>query len=232
MRYDAEAVLFDGAGTLFDCRPTIAEYIAQTGRRFAFAVEPAEAGTALATVGRTHGWPDDTDDVAARKAGWQEFLARVLEACGARHGRAEHAELVATFLLDPGSYALYDDALPVLRAVRDSGRKLGLVSNFDGWLREVLRELRLLEYFDVVTISAEFGVSKPDPRIFRAALDHLGVPAGRAVFVGDSPILDIDGARSAGMTAVLLDRDDAYPGHPGWRVRSLGELHGPGGGRR
>ncbi|AVT33698.1 hypothetical protein C6361_34445 [Plantactinospora sp. BC1] len=233
MTRDAEAYLFDGAGTLFDCHPTLAEYIAQTSRSFGFTIEPADAGQALATVGGAYGWPDDTDDVAARKAGWLAFFDRVLLTCGARHHRAEHAEVVANFVLDPGSYLRYDDALPILRAVRDGGLKLGLVSNFDRWLRDVLRKLDLLDYFDVVTISTEVGVAKPDPRIFRAALGQLGVPAGRSVFVGDSLLADVAGAQAAGMIPVLLDRDGTHPDHPGWRVRSLDELHrciatGPG----
>ena len=55
------------------------------------------------------------------------------------------------------------------------------------------------------------GVRKPDPSIFEAALDLLGVAANEVAMVGDSPEDDVAGARALGMRALLLDRDGRYP---------------------
>jgi putative hydrolase of the HAD superfamily len=91
-----------------------------------------------------------------------------------------------------------------LERLRAAGLKLGVVSNSDGRVEEALGAAGLREYFDVVVDSALIGVEKPDPRIFRAALDALAVKAEEALYVGDLYEVDILGARAAGMEAVLL----------------------------
>jgi putative hydrolase of the HAD superfamily len=68
------------------------------------------------------------------------------------------------------------------------------------------------------------GVAKPDPAIFRLALDRLGVPASAAVMVGDVPSIDIDGARAAGVRAVLIDPLDLHPGIDVPRVPDVAAL--------
>jgi len=77
-----------------------------------------------------------------------------------------------------------------------------------------LERFGLAEFFEVACFSSHVGFRKPDPRIFRSALDALGVPANRAVFVGDEPEADIAGARAAGLRAVWIDRADRPPPDP------------------
>ncbi len=76
--------------------------------------------------------------------------------------------------------------------------RLAVVANWDCALPEHLERAGLLELFDTVVTSARAGAAKPDPAIFRLALDELGVEPGRAVHVGDEP-LDEEGARAAGL---------------------------------
>jgi putative hydrolase of the HAD superfamily len=84
---------------------------------------------------------------------------------------------------------------------------LALVTNGASCLqREKFAASGLSDYFDVVVVSAEFGVGKPDPSIFRHALSRLGSNAERAVMVGDSLSRDVDGAIAAGLRAVWLNR--------------------------
>ena len=94
----------------------------------------------------------------------------------------------------------------MLRALRDAGCRLAVVSNWDAALSDVLGALGLLPFFDVVVASAPEGRSKPDPELFRRALDRLGVAPGDAVHVGDSEEHDVLGARAAGVEPVLLRR--------------------------
>jgi HAD superfamily hydrolase (TIGR01509 family) len=91
-----------------------------------------------------------------------------------------------------------------LRRLRAAGLRLGVVSNSDGRVEQALEAAGLRDYFDVVLDSALLGVEKPDPRIFLAALDALGVAPEEALYVGDLYEVDIVGARAAGMAAVLL----------------------------
>lgn len=96
------------------------------------------------------------------------------------------------------------DTHDALRRLRDAGLRLGVVSNSDGRVEEALEAAGLRPYFRVVVDSALAGVEKPDPAIFRAALEVLGIPAAEALYVGDLYDVDVVGARAAGMTAVLL----------------------------
>jgi len=87
--------------------------------------------------------------------------------------------------------------------------KLGVVSNFYGNLGAVCEESGLASLLSAAVDSARLGCSKPDPEIFRAALNRLGVEASEAVFVGDSPQRDMAGARALGMRHVLLAEEGA-----------------------
>lgn len=113
------------------------------------------------------------------------------------------------------------EALDRLRA---GGLRLGVVSNSDGRVEEALVAAGLRDCFDVVFDSALVGVEKPDPAIFRAALDALGVAPGEALYVGDLYDVDVAGARAAGMEAVLLLPDAAGPGPDCRRFTSLAAL--------
>jgi putative hydrolase of the HAD superfamily len=113
------------------------------------------------------------------------------------------------------------DALARLRA---GGFRLGVVSNSDGRVEEALRAAGLLAYFDVIVDSTLAGVEKPDPAIFRPALEALEVRPEDAVYVGDLYDVDVAGARAAGMTAILFAPGEP-PGRPGCATTtSLGAL--------
>lgn len=91
--------------------------------------------------------------------------------------------------------------------------RLGLVSNFYGNLETVCHNTAILSLFGVVVDSVRVGFSKPDPRIFRQALDGLGVAAPDATFVGDSAPRDMAGARALGMRHIWLIAGPS-PGRP------------------
>lgn len=117
--------------------------------------------------------------------------------------------------------------LPLLLELSGTFR-LGVVSNFYGNLETVCQDLGIAKLFACLIDSNRLGVVKPDPRIFQAALDRLGVTARETVFVGDSVRRDMEGARGIGMPHVLLA--GSSPGTPGSCcqgdpvIRSLVEL--------
>jgi len=120
------------------------------------------------------------------------------------------------------------DAIYVLQELHKK-YKLGLISNFGipECGRKLLEVFGLKEYFDFIVISAEVNQRKPSPKIFKNALQRLGVDASRAVFVGDTLDLDVIGAQSVGMKTVLIKRksngEDTVAG-PDIVIRSLTEL--------
>ena len=108
-------------------------------------------------------------------------------------------------------------------------RRLALVTNgAPDVQREKLATTTLAAHFAAIVISVELGIGKPDPRIFRAALDAIGVRPDAAVMVGDSLERDIDGAARAGLRAVWLDRGGGATTNgaivPDARIGTLGAL--------
>lgn len=105
------------------------------------------------------------------------------------------------------AWQLFDDALPCLRALRAGGFRLAAVTNAAGeHQRGKLRTLGLDGAFDVLMISDEVGVAKPDAGIFHAACAALDISAGQTVHVGDRLDLDAEAAHAAGLHGVWLDR--------------------------
>ena len=127
----------------------------------------------------------------------------------------------------------FEDAVPTLRLLQERGIRRGLVTNAHQPMALRDRELQacgLLEYLPDCRISAaDVGWLKPHPRIFRAALERLGVEARETVFVGDNPVADVAGAQNVGMRGVLRagrDERSMLGGliEPDARVGSLAEL--------
>jgi HAD superfamily hydrolase (TIGR01509 family) len=111
-----------------------------------------------------------------------------------------------------------------LGRLREAGFKLAVVSNSDGRVEEALEAAGLRHYFDVVIDSALAGVEKPDPRIFHAALDALGVAPEEALYVGDLYEIDVLGARAAGIDAVLLGKPEPGGGRSCRTTPSISDL--------
>ena len=137
-------------------------------------------------------------------------------------------ELAAAFArFRRASRPIVPDAETVLDDLRRDHR-LGLVTNgAPDVQREKIARTALAAHFDAIVISVEVGAGKPDPRIFHAALDALGVASTDAVMVGDSLERDVAGARRAGLRTIWIDRSGAAaagPIAPDARIRSLSEL--------
>jgi putative hydrolase of the HAD superfamily len=202
-----EAVLFDWGDTLF---------------HFAYDEDLLEAGWEAGphATGR-HDLPDHEDAAGRFRAGYQpllfvpgaveeieypglirELLAGFgIELTDEELGRFLEAEHEAW----SPARAMGDSTHALLESLRGRGLKLGLVSNaFDPpeLLHRDLGRMGLAERLDVAVFSSEVGRRKPDPLIFRTALDRLGVEPGNTLFVGDSLEADIAGAAGVGMRTV------------------------------
>ena len=153
---------------------------------------------------------------------WTFLYRRFLEELG--HADEALVERLFEVFSRTSTYRLYDDVLPALQELAERGYRLGLISNFERWLEEMLVELEVGHIFDVAVISGIEGVEKPDASIYRRALEKAGVAPEGAVHVGDSPGLDVAPARSVGIATVLLDRLGRYADHDGPRIASLKEL--------
>jgi putative hydrolase of the HAD superfamily len=110
-----------------------------------------------------------------------------------------------------------DQALGRLRA---AGIRLAVVSNSEGTIDAMLRRVGLHRHMEAIVDSWVVGVAKPDPRIFELALERLGVAPAAAVMLGDVPAIDMEGARAAAISGVLIDPLDLHPHHAS-RVASV-----------
>ena len=104
-----------------------------------------------------------------------------------------------------------DGALETLAALRRRGYRVAVISNADGRVRGLLEEAGLTPHLEFVVDSAEVGLEKPDPRIFHAATDRLGLPPAACLYVGDIYEIDVVGARGAGLEPILIGHGPAPP---------------------
>lgn len=105
---------------------------------------------------------------------------------------------------------LFDDVAPALDALKKRGLILGMISNVEQDMSRTFARLRLTDWLQIMVTSQEAGANKPNPLIFKYALEKIGVPPSEALFVGDQYQVDVMGARAAGMPAVLIDRTGYY----------------------
>jgi putative hydrolase of the HAD superfamily len=138
---------------------------------------------------------------------------------------AEHATALWS-LLGPDCFAVFPEIGGVLATLRRAGYPLAIVSNWQCGLGHLCDELGLGDAFEHILSSAELDCAKPDPRIFAEACRRLGVPAKEILHVGDTMVDDIDGARDAGLQAVLVWRS-SEPAPAGVQsIRALDHLPG------
>ncbi len=103
---------------------------------------------------------------------------------------------------------LYDGTEEMLSAVKESGRKIYLLSNAQRIFTEYeMNALGITKYFDGIFISSDEGCKKPDLKFFRKLIDTCGIDPERAVMLGNDGICDIEGAKRAGLGTVYVHSD-------------------------
>jgi putative hydrolase of the HAD superfamily len=105
-----------------------------------------------------------------------------------------------------------EGSVETLDALRRRGYRIAVVSNADGRVRGLLQAAGLSPHLEFVVDSAEVGLEKPDPRIFHAATDKLGLTPAACAYVGDIYEIDVIGAERAGLTPVLIGDGPAPEG--------------------
>jgi putative hydrolase of the HAD superfamily len=219
-----ECVLFDAGDTLLAPAPSFQGRFVAVAAEHGLDFEEARVAAAMAATIRVVEWPQDWTDPATQASFWTEFYRQVLVALGHQDDGLELADALRRTFSDPATWKLFADVRPALDALAGRGVKLGVVSNFEPWLEDVLALEGVDHLFAAVAISGKLGMAKPEPGIFLAALEQAGAAAAASVHVGDQPVLDVEGARAVGITPVLLDRFGREPEADSHRVESLAEL--------
>jgi FMN phosphatase YigB (HAD superfamily) len=225
-----DAVLLDAGGVFFLPDP---ERIAGAYTRSECPVDPGVLADAHYRAAAR--FSTDLDVEGDWQGCWQGYLETYVEACGVEESyRAEAHRHVDSEFADA---ALWVDVVAgcreALRDLASTGVRLGVVSNADGMMGERLRAAEILQVgpglgveVECVIDSGDVGVMKPDPRIFRVALEAMGVEPDAVWYVGDMPAIDIVGARRAGLRPFLIDPLELHLDADYDRVGSLSELAG------
>jgi putative hydrolase of the HAD superfamily len=201
-------VLLDALGTLVELQPPaprLQRLLVEAGfdvdEERAAAAFRAEIGYYLAhhLEGADAGSLGDLRDRCA------EAMRAALALPGLDHVTARRV------MLDALEFIPFPDVAPALRELRAAGHTLVVVSNWDCSLPEWLRPAGIMGLVDGVVTSAEVGAPKPNPRVFERALGVAGVEPEEALHVGEQVDNDVEGARAAGVRAVLLQREGEPP---------------------
>jgi putative hydrolase of the HAD superfamily len=213
-------VFLDALGTLVELQPPaprLRTRLAEAG--FAVTEERAAAGFAaeISYYLAHHLEGSDRERLDDLRDRCATTMMEALDLPGLDHATARRAMLGAL------EFTPYPDALEGLADLRERGHRLVVVSNWDCSLPDWLGPTGLLDLVDGVVTSADAGAAKPDPAVFRKALELAGVDGTGAVHVGDSLDNDVAGARALGLRAILVQRQGEPP--PGVEsVRALTEV--------
>jgi putative hydrolase of the HAD superfamily len=206
-----KAVLFDVDFTLFRPGPELGpEGYRRVGERHGLELDPARYDDARIAAIET--LQADRELVHDEEV-WIAFTEQIVIGMGGdpSGSRACAEEMVREWERHE-NFTLFEDTLPVLEELRRHGLRIGLISNGARDLEEFAAHHAL--EVDAMVGSRSHGRVKPDPSIFNAALDALGVAAEETAMVGDSYADDIEGARRLGMRAIFLDRNGVLPDEP------------------
>jgi putative hydrolase of the HAD superfamily len=206
-----ECVLFDAGDTLLAPAPSFQGRFVAVAADHGLPLEEAAVDAAIADAVRAASWPSDWTDPATQREFWTGFYRQVLGGLGHQDEGMALADALFEAFSDPAGYRLFDDVRPALDELAARGIKLGVVSNFEPWLEDILDLQGIGDRFAAVAISGKLGVAKPDPEIFKAALTEAVADPEATVHVGDQPVNDVAGALAAGITPVLIDRFGRHP---------------------
>jgi putative hydrolase of the HAD superfamily len=215
-----EAVLFDAAETLFTTRGSVGEIYGRVAQEYGSTASFPEIQAAFLRQFR-HSGPLSTED---EKTWWKDVVFRVFQDVGMVERFDEFFEKVYDQFRDARGWTLFPETREVLESLKDRGIKLGVVSNFDSRVYNVMRALDILSFFDAVTISSETGYAKPQPEIFKLAAIALHTEPARVLLVGDSLRDDVIAGRQAGLQTVLIDRSEKHQFGEVAKIRNLRDV--------
>jgi putative hydrolase of the HAD superfamily len=205
-----KAIFFDAVGTLFYLTKTVGDHYALVAEEVGLKLNAKKLDAAFSSAWKQMpprqaiDGPRENDD----KDWWRGLADLVLKEAAPTTDeldRDNFFEIAYEHFAEAGVWELYPEVVDVLDELRPRF-ELAIVSNFDGRLRVILERLGISKYFRHVFVSSEIGADKPDPEIFRRALEFLNLQPSDVLHVGDDPERDWNAATAAGLSIFQLDR--------------------------
>jgi len=209
-----KAVFFDFFNTLVYFDPPREKHYADTAAEFGIAISPAAVAAALPEADawwRSENFKSPIKDreQAAKYDAYRGYGLRILRDAETAVEPEQALQTLAKAFSIGFKFKNYGDSLPALQALKDKNIQMGVISNIGESLDSYLDKAGFTGYFTYNVTSFEAGYDKPQPQIFQLALKRARATAAEALFVGDQYDLDVVGARNAGITPILIDRDGA-----------------------
>ena len=230
MTSSIRAVFFDLYDTLVGFDPPREVVQARAMEPFGFVVDKLgiDAGYAMADAlmaEQTAQAPLSALSPEAQSSFFERYEQLILQGAGHEVDLHKAGEVWKAVRRQEYGFALYKDVIPALNALQSGGYVVGVITNMSQLGQDVAERMGFRDSVDFTLSSMDVGASKPDPQMFRAALEQAGVEAAAAVHVGDQIETDVEGARGAGINPILIDRHSAatdYDTCP--RITTLDEL--------
>jgi putative hydrolase of the HAD superfamily len=209
-----KVIFIDAVGTLFGVRGSVGEVYSAIAHQFGVVVPAETLNEAFFQAFAASSAPifpgNDPEEIPQCEFEWWRVVAlRTFQQAGVLNQFADFTDFfdyLYHHFATAQPWFIYPDVVPALESWRRIGIQLGVLSNFDSRLHFVLKALKLEEYFTSVTISTQTGVAKPDPKIFTTALEKHFCEPKDAWHIGDSFKEDYQGAKAAGLRAILVER--------------------------
>ena len=207
-------IFFDAGFTLIRPYPSTPEVCQQVCQRLALHVDLEAVRERMTSAedfflrqGRLnrHTWASQE----AINEFWIAYYMNMLRPFVEEHDEPRLHELARTITREfeeHTSWQVFPDVMPTLEALKKGGYSLGVISDWGIGLGPILRKLHLTPYFDFLLVSAVTRQAKPSPLLYELALQRANAVADYSLHIGDSYLHDVLGARSVGITPVLLDR--------------------------
>lgn len=204
-------VFFDVGQTLLRADPPVPEVFARVARRLGHDITVRDVEPCMVDVDAFYHaeYLRDGDFWCVHERAvqiWLDMYAMMADYCGITHNAPELCQAVYDEYLNPENWSMFPDVEACLKGLKRRGFTLGIISNWDATLEDLIRGMGMLPYFDEVIASAAVGCRKPSPAVFQIAMERVGARPEECVHVGDLPEADGDGAAAAGIRPVLIDR--------------------------
>ncbi len=229
-----EAVFFDAAGTLIRLKETVGTTYAGHARRFGlqqpFSRELCERiDRSFRQVFSRHEplvFPerDGAQISKLERDWWRRVVRETFQGIAEIADSGGFFDSIYNLYSTSEAWALEPGCLEVLEELHGRAVQVAVVSNFDSRLQPLLETLGISHLLSEIVVSSRAGFAKPDPRIFRLALDRLVVSPGNCCHVGDNPEDDWQGAMQAGIKPLLYDPAGRHEGSRMDRIEYLQQV--------
>jgi REG-2-like HAD superfamily hydrolase len=207
-------VFFDAGFTLLQSHPSDLEIYQQVCQSLSLQLNTDQLARQIAATegfyfdyirAHPYTWADNHDITTF----WIAYYAHILRPFIEEHDEKrlyQFATMINEEFAKHTSWQVYPDVYETLDALHQHGYTMGIISDWGISLGPILRNLKLTKYFECVIISASARQAKPSPTLYDLALQRANAIPDYALHIGDSYINDVIGARTVGITPVLLDR--------------------------